>query len=653
MRLLKVFHFDELVHEISLNEGQEYTIGRSQDCDVVIQDQSISRQHIKIFHDGGGWYVQCLSRFGNLVDDAGNEVENLAIDQTATTFSIYNYHFTIEAHDIFVDPGADVAAPDIENERLDLDIENTNTDSINFTDESTDSAVSQLDDKTGADISQGSISHLEAYLRITAPGHSDEIVKLEGSSWIIGRTDESDIAVPLPVVSRTHFQIYKKGQSYHIKDLKSSNGTFLNGDKLEANTSTPLESGDTVSVKEIKFYFEIRDSRFEKQLQVLSQTAPINESAAIAPPPGAVRIPPPEQIPPWGRLDRKKVMRIGIVSFLALAIMINALMDESGEKELASKPVGTTQTDKSFDRLTEEQKELVKIRYESAERLYRDSKYELALTEIQKLHEIVPEYKNSRSLEATYQNAIDTLKEHEELERINAQKAKIKQKVSQIVAKCRQESQARPNVFSTQQCLEPAIELDPENEEIANLSAEVQKRVNDIQAKQRSVANYRASVRKGIQQYQSAKAAHEKGHLLTAKTRYSRHIASSNPDPQNLKPKSKEALARVKDQIKVKLSALSRESETAISAGDNKRAVLALREAKKYGGPRSEIEAKITEQLRELNKKSRNLYQDARLEEGLGNIEAAKKKWQKILDTSLPENDYYKKAKVKLKKYGL
>ena len=47
------------------------------------------------------------------------------------------------------------------------------------------------------------------------------------------------------------------------------------------------------------------------------------------------------------------------------------------------------------------------------------------------------------------------------------------------------------------------------------------------------------------------------------------------------------------------------------------------------------------------------IYQESILEEGVGEVEAAKVKWKKILEQSIPEEEYFKKAKIKLKKYGV
>ena len=52
---------------------------------------------------------------------------------------------------------------------------------------------------------------------------------------IIGRDPSCDIALPLEHLSRRHVELEVKGGQLYIKDLDSSNGTFLNGKNTEGN----------------------------------------------------------------------------------------------------------------------------------------------------------------------------------------------------------------------------------------------------------------------------------------------------------------------------------------------------------------------------------------------------------------------------------
>ena len=63
------------------------------------------------------------------------------------------------------------------------------------------------------------------------------------------------------VVSRIHAQIWVNGDEYHITDLGSSNGTYVNGAKLQPQVFCPLHPGDRVSFGQgdkITFMFRVQ-----------------------------------------------------------------------------------------------------------------------------------------------------------------------------------------------------------------------------------------------------------------------------------------------------------------------------------------------------------------------------------------------------------
>lgn len=71
---------------------------------------------------------------------------------------------------------------------------------------------------------------------------------LEGDQLIIGRDATSGVAINDAEVSRKHARLNFQGGKYVIEDLGSTNGTFVNGQRLVS--STVLKSGDVVSLGE-------------------------------------------------------------------------------------------------------------------------------------------------------------------------------------------------------------------------------------------------------------------------------------------------------------------------------------------------------------------------------------------------------------------
>ena len=61
---------------------------------------------------------------------------------------------------------------------------------------------------------------------------------------------------------------------------------------------------------------------------------------------------------------------------------------------------------------------------------------------------------------------------------------------------------------------------------------------------------------------------------------------------------------------------------------------------------------KIEPLLQQINKRTKEIYQNSVLEESLGNIKDARRMWHNILNIDVPDGEYYRKAKIKLKKNG-
>jgi pSer/pThr/pTyr-binding forkhead associated (FHA) protein len=78
---------------------------------------------------------------------------------------------------------------------------------------------------------------------------------IEGQSVIIGRSSAADIAVPDNGVSRRHVEILNRGGSFSVRDLGSTNGTFLNGFPLE--TETPLTDGSLLTLSQTRITFRL------------------------------------------------------------------------------------------------------------------------------------------------------------------------------------------------------------------------------------------------------------------------------------------------------------------------------------------------------------------------------------------------------------
>lgn len=84
---------------------------------------------------------------------------------------------------------------------------------------------------------------------------------------VIGRREDCDLRIPLAEVSRKQCRMIVEGESLRIEDLGSSNGTFVNGKRIQ---EAIIKAGDTVGIGPVTFVVQIdgqpSDDKIEEPL---------------------------------------------------------------------------------------------------------------------------------------------------------------------------------------------------------------------------------------------------------------------------------------------------------------------------------------------------------------------------------------------------
>ncbi len=70
----------------------------------------------------------------------------------------------------------------------------------------------------------------------------------------LGRDTANDIIIDHPLASRRHARLEHDENGYFVRDLESTNGTYLNGEPL--NGPQPLHPGDRIRIGDSEFSFE-------------------------------------------------------------------------------------------------------------------------------------------------------------------------------------------------------------------------------------------------------------------------------------------------------------------------------------------------------------------------------------------------------------
>jgi pSer/pThr/pTyr-binding forkhead associated (FHA) protein len=85
-------------------------------------------------------------------------------------------------------------------------------------------------------------------------GSSPRSFQLKKDSIFIGRREDCDLRIAVGDVSRKHARIQVIDEVVSIEDLGSSNGTYVNGDRVK---NIQLVPGDTIQIGPVTFILQV------------------------------------------------------------------------------------------------------------------------------------------------------------------------------------------------------------------------------------------------------------------------------------------------------------------------------------------------------------------------------------------------------------
>ena len=118
-------------------------------------------------------------------------------------------------------------------------------------------------------------------LTLQLPGSPPVTHVLQEETITIGRMEGNTIVVDDASVSMFHARITKKDGAFFLKDLNSTNGTFVNGQQIR---EARLKDFDKVRIADVLAQFQADASAALINLAPAPQPAPIAMPAAVAPP---------------------------------------------------------------------------------------------------------------------------------------------------------------------------------------------------------------------------------------------------------------------------------------------------------------------------------------------------------------------------------
>ena len=466
MFLLRCFIDGEIHQEITIEPGQEALIGRGSFADIEIdQYPGISRKHLRVIHLTDKLVVQKISQKGRLIVD-GKDYTTVEITGNFD-FSVppYNFEVICKKKQVVDEVGRSVSAIELSQ----------------FVSSSEASKLSSVRENSGINSNEDSFSAFAGNIEKTNLKsqnlipifkiiEDDAIIdefELKGSEWRFGRSKENDVSINHQKASRNHFKVFKVDDHFFVEDLKSSNGTFLNGHKLPNATSIELNSGDIISIHDYRLLFEIKGKNLEKQIfnlpqvidpsQVkLSEMQSTNQSSV---PVGAQKV----KSPLLSQIHEIGVRRLALMGFVAvmfLGFMVDIIFpDLFNSKTDPSRMIAER-------RMLEEEKVIETLKV-AALQYIDQANWSNCLSEVQRIQDIRPDDPDAQEIGIKCQTALDRLERQNQLETQERDRELLLEEVRIVIDECAYLVNQGTKVLN--ECLQRAIELSPGNEEISKL----------------------------------------------------------------------------------------------------------------------------------------------------------------------------------------
>jgi pSer/pThr/pTyr-binding forkhead associated (FHA) protein len=320
---------------VSLTDGREYVImsaplvmGREAGCDVVIPGKDVSRRHAEIVPSAKGYLLVDSSTNGVYVNDARVPGQRVLTRGDVIRVGEESFRFYADQAAATPAPAAAPAPaappppppPPPVPAGAESRLQNT---SFGMPASPRPAAAAA---HPGGGGGSGAAALANFLVRTGTLKGTRLLVKTPIVN--IGRADYNDLIIPDESVSTSHAKLQRREGVWVLVDLESTNGTFVDGERIKADT--PIAPGTMVRFGDIQLVFEPTDdamgvakgggTKVIESLKVASTpTAPPQPSPAPKPSPApapkpaaAPKGPPPKAAPakrpgpPAGQAPQKK-----------------------------------------------------------------------------------------------------------------------------------------------------------------------------------------------------------------------------------------------------------------------------------------------------------------------------------------------------------
>ncbi|MGZ3809653.1 MAG: FHA domain-containing protein, partial [Bacteriovorax sp.] len=452
---------------------------------------------------------------------------------------------------------------------------------------------------------------------------------IENEKTFIGR-DPSKCQIVLndSEVSSVHAVITKNNVMLTIEDLNSSNGTLLNGDRINKAT---LNHNDEFVIGGVTFTVKFRSDFLKEENQRLmavdeNQTVEVEEVVEVQAEEG-------EQVDALGGIvssapqeksiikriwkdeeKRKKAIYAAVVLVGAWVMFgddsSNTAPSAKTSKKAAPKTEKTIVNVVSGKKLSDEEKRALSARYEIGKNHYYNGRYREALDEFQKISAVDPNFNSSlQSLIALSKEGLSKLEEQEKKRIAEQAAAEKKIKVKELVAKAAGFVKER-RVELANDVFNEVAKIDPENIEISKLKLELEDWQKEKAKKELEEASRKKAREDKVEKLKPGKTLFLQKEWFKAIGKLEDFLKIKDMD-EDLTKEASEMLKTSRDEISTAVAPLVGKAKSLMEGQDLKGAYEVYQQILRIEPSNPEALNQVTDIKEQLSNKARKIYREA------------------------------------------
>lgn len=484
-----------------------------------------------------------------------------------------------------------------------------------------------------------------------APFDKYNIVEQE---TFIGRDEEKcQIVLDDPEVSSVHAVIKKTALNCVLEDLDSSNGTLINGERIN---SKQLVATDEFLIGTTSFTVEVRSDLIEAEkdrLMPVDQNQEIEVEEIIEEEVSFDDLEDNEDDANLSLKDKILKNKKLVYGIAAIAILMVLFSEEEKKPEKPRKKTKEVKEVPIKPRtgFSPEQEAQLEQNYELALSKFQAEEYYEAKEYLQKVFDIDKDgtYRDTLTLSKLINEGYEEiirLKNEAEAEK---ERKQLLLKVKALLEKAQKAVKDR-EVEVAENYFTQILELDPENIDVAPLKIEIQAYKDEIQRKADEKARAEAIRRNMVEALQPGKSLYLKGKWYDAINKLTEFLEIKKMD-EDLIAEGTKMLKESQQKLLRIVNPLRSKARSFKEGQDLKQAYEAYGEVLEFDPSDEESLNEREAILKELKIKSRKLYREGLIAESLSSFSKAKEKFQEVKQISPVGSEYYIKASNKIDSY--